>query len=100
MRLAFALAASLVVSPVLAKDLERATPESTGLNPAAIDKKTRAKACRLLTNFYDALAHPVYATADERYGTAPGLLAKLGFTPSGVSVGGRNVLVRRPNVRV
>ena len=38
MRLAFALAASLVVSPVLAKDLERATPESTGLNPAAIDK--------------------------------------------------------------
>ena len=38
LRAALLIAVALIASPAFAKDLERATPESTGMNPAAIDK--------------------------------------------------------------
>lgn len=47
-------------------------------------KKAMAKACRILTRFFDQLGGRVYAVACSTEPTAPYLLAKLGFKPTGL----------------
>lgn len=47
-------------------------------------KKAMAKACRILTRFFDQLGGKVYAIACPTEPTAPYLLAKLGFKPTGL----------------
>jgi hypothetical protein len=47
-------------------------------------KKTLAKACRMLQRLIDKVGRPVYAVACGTEPTAPYLLAKLGFKPTGV----------------
>lgn len=47
-------------------------------------KKSQAKACRILMQLLDKIGAPVYAVACPAEPTAPYLLAKLGFKPTGV----------------
>ncbi len=47
-------------------------------------RKAIAKACRMLTQFLDQIGGSVYAVACPAEPTAPRLLAKLGFKPTGV----------------
>lgn len=47
-------------------------------------KKVMAKACRILLSLFDQIGGPVYAVACSTEPTAPYLLAKLGFRPTGV----------------
>lgn len=47
-------------------------------------RKARAKACRILTRFFDQLGGKVYAVACPTEPTAAALLAKLGFVPIGL----------------
>ena len=48
--------------------------------PMRRDKRACARACRLLTEHFDELGHPVYAVPEP---TSVKLLAKLGFRPTG-----------------
>ena len=52
--------------------------------PMRKHKKAMAKACRILTRFFDQLGGRVYAVACSTEPTAPYLLAKLGFKPTGL----------------
>ena len=49
-----------------------------------LHRKAIAKACRMLMQFLNQLGGPVYAVACPTEATAPYLLAKLGFKPTGV----------------
>jgi len=57
-------------------------------------RKAIAKACRMLTQFFNQLGGPVYAVACPTEPTAPYLLAKLGFKPTGVFGDRGETLVR------
>ena len=52
--------------------------------PMRKHKKAMAKACRMLTRFFDQLGGKVYAVACPTEPTAPQLLKKLGFVPTGL----------------
>lgn len=52
--------------------------------PMRKHKKAIAKACRMLTRFFDQTGGKVYAVACPKEPTAPYLLAKLGFKPTGL----------------
>lgn len=59
-------------------------------------KKAIARATRLMIDYVDSLPYPtVYAVADTEYPTAPYLLAKLGFAPTGRMTERGELLVRR-----
>jgi hypothetical protein len=60
------------------------------------DRKTIAKGIRLLCEFYDSMKTPVYALASQCEQTAPYLLAKLGFKPTGKVTCIGEYLVREP----
>lgn len=60
------------------------------------NKKTCAKAVRLLMNFMDTLSCPVYAFASLEIKTAPYLLAKIGFIPTGEITTMGERLIRYP----
>lgn len=47
-------------------------------------KKTMVRACKMLLTLFDNAGAPVYAIANQKEPTAPYLLAKLGFKPTGV----------------
>lgn len=47
-------------------------------------KKAIAKGCRMLEQFFDKIGGSVYAVACPTEPTAPRLLAKLGFRPTGL----------------
>ena len=47
-------------------------------------RKAIAKACRMLMQFLNQIGGPVYAVACPTEPTAPRLLAKLGFKPTGL----------------
>jgi hypothetical protein len=47
-------------------------------------KKILAKGCRIVQRLIEELGRPVYAVACDKEPTAPYLLAKLGFRPTGV----------------
>lgn len=53
-------------------------------SPLRQRKKTLAKACRILMELFDKTGGPVYAVASNTEPTAPYLLAKLGFKPTGL----------------
>lgn len=57
-------------------------------------KKTIVKAVRMLEEFMDTLAVPVYAIPDAREPTAPYLLARMGFAPTGQFGPSGEILVR------
>lgn len=59
-------------------------------------KKVIAKGCRILCKFFEELNMPVYALANENEPTAPYLLAKLGFKPTGQVTPLGEYLVRIP----
>lgn len=59
-------------------------------------KKTLAKACRMLVNLFDKIGGRVYAVACPTEPTAPYLLAKLGFAPTGRFTEAGETLVRWP----
>jgi len=59
-------------------------------------KKARAKAARLMDRFISDMGIAVYATVDPNEPTSPGLLAKLGFVPTGEITEHGELLVRRP----
>lgn len=59
-------------------------------------KKACARATRLMIEYADSLLSPVvYAVADVDYPTAPYLLAKLGFVPTGRMTERGELLARR-----
>lgn len=60
------------------------------------EKKACARACRILIDFINKLGIPVYATASNEIKTAPYLLAKLGFVPTGNLTEIGECLVRYP----
>jgi len=60
-------------------------------------KKAIAKACRMLTKFFDELRVPVYAVACDTEPTAGYLLAKLGFKPIGLYGPAGETLMREPS---
>lgn len=60
-------------------------------------KKIIAKGCRLLCKFFEELNMPVYALANENEPTAPYLLAKLGFKPTGQVTDIGEYLVKVPD---
>lgn len=47
-------------------------------------KKALVKACRMFQQLVAGLHRPVYAVADQNEPTAPYLLIKLGFRPTGI----------------
>jgi hypothetical protein len=57
--------------------------------------KARAKAVRILISFAESLGPVVYAVPDPIEPTAPYLLAKLGFKPTGKMTEFGELLVRR-----
>lgn len=59
-------------------------------------KKALAKGCRMLVKFFEELNVPVYALASQSEPTAPYLLAKLGFKPTGQVTSLGEYLVREP----
>ena len=60
------------------------------------NKRACARAARFMIEYTDSLDTPVvYAVADTNYQTAPGLLAKLGFIPTGRMTERGELLVRR-----
>ena len=63
-------------------------PETKGF------KKARAKGVRILERFMDELGGPIYAVADESEPSAPYLLIKLGFRPTGEMTQMGEILVR------
>jgi hypothetical protein len=59
-------------------------------------KKDCARACRLMVGYIDSLRVPtVYAVADQNIETAPRLLRRLGFIPTGHETERGELLVRR-----
>lgn len=59
-------------------------------------KKSIALAIRLLERMFDSMCTPVFAFANQKEPTSAGLLAKLGFLPSGYSFDPHgDMLVRR-----
>lgn len=62
-------------------------------------RKVRVAGVRKLVSLLDELPCPVYATADPAEETAPALLARLGFAPTGEFLDGVEILSRRPYVR-
>jgi len=62
----------------------------------AASKKDCARGARLMVSYLDSLDIPVvYAVADTNYTTAPYLLAKLGFVPTGRMSERGELLARR-----
>lgn len=59
-------------------------------------KKIIAKGCRILCKFFEELNMPVYALANAHEPTAPRLLAKLGFRPTGQVTDAGEYLVKVP----
>lgn len=59
-------------------------------------KKILAKGCRILCKFFEELNVPVYALANQSEPTAPYLLAKLGFKPTGQVTDVGEYLVKVP----
>ncbi len=59
-------------------------------------KKALAKGCRILMKFIEELNVPVYALASQSEPTAPYLLAKLGFKPTGMFTEIGEYLVKEP----
>lgn len=59
-------------------------------------RKVRVAGVRKLVSLLDGLPCPVYATADPAEETAPALLARLGFVPTGEFLDGAEILMRRP----
>lgn len=47
-------------------------------------RKAKARACRILCDMFDGIGRKVYAAACESEPTAPYLLVKLGFKPTGI----------------
>lgn len=62
--------------------------------PMRKHKKSIVKACRILTELFDKLGGNVYAVACPTEPTAPNLLARLGFVPSGRMCEEGELLVR------
>ena len=59
-------------------------------------KKSIARAIRVLERMFDSIGSPVFAFANQKEPTSAGLLAKLGFVPSGYSFDQHGeMLVRR-----
>lgn len=56
--------------------------------------KARAMACRILLKLFDSIGGKVYAFASDTEPTAPYLLAKLGFKPTGEFTSHGEMLVR------
>jgi hypothetical protein len=61
--------------------------------PMRRDRKACARACRLLTQYFDATGHPVYAVPAP---TSAKLLAKLGFRQTGRNTPIGELLMRTP----
>jgi hypothetical protein len=47
-------------------------------------RKTMVTACKMLVNLFDTIGAPVYAVANPNEPTAPYLLVRLGFKPTGL----------------
>lgn len=62
--------------------------------PMRKHKRAIAKACRMLTQLFDKIGGNVYAVACPTEPTAPRLLAKLGFVPTGLFGAQGETLVR------
>lgn len=60
-------------------------------------KKAIAKGIRILMGFIEGLTVPIYAFANPDEPTAPYLLCKLGFKPTGVLTPQGEYLVREPS---
>lgn len=61
--------------------------------PMRRDKRACARACRMLTEYFDELGHPVYAVPEP---ASAALLRKLGFRPLGRTTALGELHVRTP----